>query len=265
MNEESLIQDTPVESAPTDTPQNTPDGSAPAWSWGEDLPGEGDAPEWLKADKYSSVADQAKAYTDLEKKFGSFTGAPDEYAVPAAESFSDIELPEGVDFTIDAEDPLLVAFMPVAKDMGLSQEGFDKVMGVYINQQVADYSATMTTAAEEKKALGDNADERLSNVESWAKANFDQSTFDKLRDLLTTADAVDVAEQLISKTRNASLPNPAAVKPAPAHSREEYNAMMGEKDGEGRLKYMSDPEFRKKVQRVGEQVFGREPGRTIVG
>ena len=39
-------------------------------------------PEWYKADKYKSVAEQAKAYTELEKKFGGFTGAPkDGYSV----------------------------------------------------------------------------------------------------------------------------------------------------------------------------------------
>ena len=40
------------------------------------IKGVGDQPEWYKADKYKSVAEQAKAYTELEKKFGGFTGAP---------------------------------------------------------------------------------------------------------------------------------------------------------------------------------------------
>ena len=38
----------------------------------------GDLPEWYKADKYKSIAEQAKAYTELEKKIGGFTGAPKE-------------------------------------------------------------------------------------------------------------------------------------------------------------------------------------------
>ena len=50
------------------------------WNLSEDTPGKGDAPEWFKADKYKTVADQAKAYKDLEGRFGSFTGAPEEYA-----------------------------------------------------------------------------------------------------------------------------------------------------------------------------------------
>ena len=48
----------------------------------EGIKGVGDLPEWYKADKYKSVAEQAKAYTELEKKFGGFTGAPkDGYSI----------------------------------------------------------------------------------------------------------------------------------------------------------------------------------------
>lgn len=42
----------------------------------EGIKGAGDTPEWFKADKYKSIADQAKAYTELEKRFGGFKGAP---------------------------------------------------------------------------------------------------------------------------------------------------------------------------------------------
>ena len=42
----------------------------------EGIKGTGDTPEWFKADKYKSIADQAKAYTELEKRFGGFKGAP---------------------------------------------------------------------------------------------------------------------------------------------------------------------------------------------
>lgn len=56
--------------APTDP--NSPD----AWVLAEGVQGTGKRPEWFKGDKYGSVADQAKAYVDLEKRFGSFNGAP---------------------------------------------------------------------------------------------------------------------------------------------------------------------------------------------
>lgn len=57
------------------------DPSAPTLSEGEyflsdGIKGTGDVPEWYIADKYKSVSEQAKAYTELEKKFGGFKGSP---------------------------------------------------------------------------------------------------------------------------------------------------------------------------------------------
>ena len=62
-----------------DTLQSLVDAAEPTLGEGEfflseGIKGVGDLPEWYKADKYKSVAEQAKAYTELEKKFGGFTG-----------------------------------------------------------------------------------------------------------------------------------------------------------------------------------------------
>ena len=75
MEEVTSTQETVVESTETQTE------TASEWSYADGVPGNGDAPEYFKSDKYKTLADQAKAYTDLEKKFGSFTGAPEEYAL----------------------------------------------------------------------------------------------------------------------------------------------------------------------------------------
>ena len=50
----------------------------PGYLFADGVVGEGDAPEWFKADKYKTVSDQAKAYVELESKFGGFKGAPKE-------------------------------------------------------------------------------------------------------------------------------------------------------------------------------------------
>ena len=82
LNEQEVATEAPTES--TETTEATAEG----WMMSEEIKGEGDAPEWFKASKYKSVADQAKAYAGLESKLGSFTGAPtDGYK---------IEMPEGV-------------------------------------------------------------------------------------------------------------------------------------------------------------------------
>lgn len=248
--------------------EGTPAGAdtGQAWFWGDEVPGTGDAPEWLKSDKYQTVADQAKAYPELEKKFGSFVGAPEEYEIPGADTFAkDIDLPEGVDFNLNKDDPLLQAFVPVAKEMGINQEGFNRLVGLYIKQQAADYAADFENAAEQKALLGDSADERIANIDRWAKANMDDDLYGKLAESLTTAASVEAIEYLIGKTRNSSLPNPGDVTPRPAVSKADYDEMMGQKNEKGELKFFVDPVHRKKCEELGKQVFGTAPQREVIG
>jgi len=256
MSEETLL--TGVDDPPADPPEST-------WKWNDELPGAGDAPDWLKADKYESVAKQAQAYGELEKKFGSFTGAPDEYAVPAPETFTDLDLPEGLELSLDEKDPLLQAFMPIAKDMGINQDGFNKLVGLYIQQQAQDYVAGFTTADQQKEMLGEHADRRLASIASWGRGNLDDEMFGKLQESLTSAAAVEAVEAIIAKSRNAPLPNPGDLTPAPAFSKEDYEREFAKKDENGKWLYETDPAHRAKVRRMGEQVFGTEPHRQVMG
>tara|TARA_R110002096_G_scaffold187462_1_gene366846 strand:+ start:4345 stop:4605 length:261 start_codon:yes stop_codon:yes gene_type:complete len=77
------------QAAPEETTSDTLlDQASPTLSEGEyflsdGIKGSGETPDWYKADRYASVAEQAKAYTELEKKFGGFKGAPkDGYSGP---------------------------------------------------------------------------------------------------------------------------------------------------------------------------------------
>ena len=76
MSEQSVENDVAVEAQPV----SLVDAAQPELSEGEyfltdGIKGTGEAPEWYKSDRYKSVADQAAAYTELEKKFGAFKGA----------------------------------------------------------------------------------------------------------------------------------------------------------------------------------------------
>ena len=55
-----------------------------SWHYAEGVPGQGDKQEFLK-DKYANITEQAKAYTELESRFGSFTGAPEAYEINLSE------------------------------------------------------------------------------------------------------------------------------------------------------------------------------------
>ena len=67
MSEEDTTQEsTQTEDTTAQEEQVTPVG----WSYADGVEGQGDAPDWFKGDKYNTVADQAKAYKDLESSSG---------------------------------------------------------------------------------------------------------------------------------------------------------------------------------------------------
>jgi hypothetical protein len=125
------------------------DVSSPTLSEGEyflteGIKGTGDTPEWFKADKYKSVADQAKAYTELEKRFGGFKGAPKEgYSVP-----------EGV----EDGDELLSELKTFAEETNMSQDAFNRAWDLLVAQSQA---VEEVSVENELAKLGDNGSNAL--------------------------------------------------------------------------------------------------------
>jgi len=106
----------------------------------EGIKGTGNTPEWFKADKYKSIADQAKAYTELEKRFGGFKGAPkDGY-----------QAPEG----IEADDALFAELKTFAEETNMSQDAFDRAWDLLQAQSEAVEEVSLEA---EMAKLGDNA------------------------------------------------------------------------------------------------------------
>jgi hypothetical protein len=139
------------------------------WLWGEDVPGTGTVPPWLKTEKFKTVAEQAKALPALEEKIGpaaELIGAPEgDYEVP--------KLPEGTEGEWDLDDAMFKAFNSTAKEMGLSQVAYDKIV-----QSMGMLLATEQTEAEAKvsdalAALGTNSPERIAAVETYMQSIVD--------------------------------------------------------------------------------------------
>ncbi len=155
----------------------------------EGIKGTGETPEWYKSDKYTSVSEQAKAYTALESKFGGFTGAPkDGYA-----------LPEG----ISKEDGMAEELLAFASDSNMSQASFDRAFELLSAQSVATEDVNI---AQELSALGDNASGRIKSVEGFMKNNLDAETYEKVRYSVNSAATVELIESLIKATSPKKLP-----------------------------------------------------------
>jgi len=221
-------------------------------------------PEWLQ-NKYvtegktevESIAEQAKAYNELSSKFGSFTGSPENYEVALSEELTGL----GVEF--DKDDPMLEAAMKFAKDSNMSQEGFNGMVELYAMQEIAEQKATEDFKAEQLKSLGPNADSRLENINQWASKNLDAEAMEGLRSIATSAEHVKTIERIISMTRNASV-DVSEVSSNTGASAEDVNAMQFEKDQNGNRRINTDPEFKKRYQKLRNDVYGMEDHKIVV-
>ena len=229
----------------------------PTWFYDEGIPGKGERPEYLK-DKYANIVEQAKAYPEAEKRFGAFTGAPEAYEI----NISD-QLKEG-GIEIDNEDPIMSEAMEFAKNSNMGQEGFDKMIELYAMSKVAEGEALESYKAGELQALGNNAEVRIDNINSWASANLPEDMIEGFQGMANSAASVQALEKLISMTRNAPVNTDGDTTPSGV-SEEEVNKLVFETDQYGNRRMATDSAFRKKVEAMQAKLYGSEDHRVVIG
>ena len=234
------------QAAPETTTSDTLlDASSPTLSEGEyflsdGIKGSGDTPDWYKGDKYKSVAEQAKAYTELEKKFGGFTGAPkDGYSGP-----------EG----IDGDDALLQELTEFATKTNMSQEAFGDAWELLSAQGQA---VEQVTQEQEIASLGDNAQERIKNVEGYLKNNLDADVYEEVRNLVTDARSIQLVEHLVRATAPARLPIDGGDHPT-GMTWGDIEAEMFKKNDNGQLLRSIDSNHEAKIQKMMQEFGGNK-------
>ena len=229
-----------------DTLQSLVDAAEPTLGEGEyflsdGIKGVGDQPEWYKADKYKSVAEQAKAYTELEKKFGGFTGAPkDGYA-----------LAEGV----ESDDALWAELVEFGTSTNMSQSALNQAWELLTAQEQAIEEVSVEA---EMAKLGDNAVERIKVVEQYMKNNLDADTYEELRYAVNSAESVQLIEALIKSTAPAKLPIDGHIEPGGLEWAD-IEAEMFRKDENGNLLRSVDINHERKIQRMMKEFGGDKP------
>lgn len=229
-----------------DTLQSLVDAAEPTLGEGEyflsdGIKGVGDMPEWYKADKYKSVAEQAKAYTELEKKFGGFTGAPkDGYA-----------LYDGV----ESDDALWGELVEFGNSTNMSQSALNQAWELLTAQEQAIEEVSVEA---EMAKLGDNAVERIKVVEQYMKNNLDADTYEELRYAVNSAESIQLIEALIKSTAPAKLPIDGHIEPGGLEWAD-IEAEMFRKDENGNLLRSVDINHERKIQRMMKEFGGDKP------
>lgn len=224
-------------------PETAANQDEPEWFLYEGVKGVGKPPEWYKADKYKTVAAQAKAHTDLEKRFGAFTGAPEN-------GVYEIKLPENLDGSLDVEHPLLKGLQKWAAEKQMSQEGFTEAITM-----LAEYEASLVPDISVIKAeVGENADARIAAVASWGKANLKPDEFETLREATSGQNAAAVfktIEAVVAKSRQVRLPKPGEdVVAAQPGGEAAINAAQAKIGPDGKRLYETDAAYRAKVEKM---------------
>ena len=216
---------TSINPAYTEESQDTAATSA-SWWIDEATPGSGARPDWLP-EKFKSVADMSKSYSELEKRVGS---APNEYDTSKGSGW------------IEPDYAPIQDMLEYAKSKHVPQDVMDKMfesVGKYLDEFNVDYDA-------EKLKLGGNADERLNLIDNWAKANFSAETYDALTNNLRTADAIKAIEEVRNKMNSSAttIPNANHDSTASIPSMQEIQSEMNKNLD----KYKTDPNYRRELQ-----------------
>jgi len=211
-----------------------------------EVDGAQDVPEWFKQDKYKTVEDQAKAYAELEKRMGAFTGAPeDDYQVPQV---------EGLDAGVMEDNPMIAWFKESAREAGMNQAAFERFVSGYL---VTEQEMVSNSRQRELAALGDNAKSRLTDLADWGQGNLSADQWGIFKGVASPAVGVALLESLIGRTREAKLARDPEATQATGHTTaEELRQMRYAKTENGQLRMSVDPEYKKQVDRAYNEAYG---------
>ena len=200
-----------------------------------------DRPEFL-LEKYSSVEDQAKAYPELQKQFGAFTGAPESY---------EVTVPEGITAEIDTGSPLIQDFSKLCSENRVSQDFFNEVTDLFFTSVAAENAISQSA---EMEKLGAEGPQKIGDLMDWAKANFDEDQMGALERLCTTAEAVELFSELKNKMLTSQSVASETAKPVEQIDKLRLEQMVGDP------RYTSDEVYRREVQQAFERFYGNGSG-----
>lgn len=207
--------------------------NGPSWYLDENIVGNGERPTYL-LEKFKTVADQAKSFNELEKRFGSFKAAPENYSLEMNEER----------LAVDGENPFVKEFLSMAQEGNASQEFVSKTLDLisrYEEQKMPNFD-------KERELLGPEGEQMTNRVTKWLGKQFDQETMEWMGQRFRTAQDIQFLDKLIGKIPQVAIPSSTMQPPKRAETTEEIQREMLENND----KYLSDAIYRKSIQeRIG--------------
>lgn len=166
-------------------PAGTGGAQLPTWKYADEVPGAGDVPDWFMADKYKSVAEQARAAHELRKKLGSRAeDAPDEYSIDYDK------------YGIAKDDVVLGEFNKLFKELNVPQKDYEKIVDKFVGMQKEQAEIMQKQREAAYNAFGPETKETVARLNTWAKNNFSESEQQLLSSFMTSAEEVRLLDKL---------------------------------------------------------------------
>lgn len=198
---------------------------------------------WKKDESEPDLQAMAKSWHDLRKQISQGKHKPPADGKYDTSVFGDIP----------ADDPLRQHVEGWAKEYGISQTAFDKLVGDFMEMQGQQREVVQRTIENERRALGPNADQIIRGMTDWArglvnKGVWGKDDFEEFKVMGGTANGI----KALMKLREAYEPSRLPTSSVPVDglpSKEELYQMVADP------KYKSDAAYRQKVERMFQQVF----------
>jgi hypothetical protein len=188
-----------------------------------------------------------KSYNELQKKFSQGGHkAPKDYDTNFLQ-----------DQQIDAkEDPLVKEYTDWAKKYGITQEAYEDLAKTFIDNNMALAERTQADLTEQKKMLGNKADERINSIMKFGDALKDKGVLsdqelEEFDNMAGSALGVKVIEKIRSYYGEQPIPSVAPTEEL-GMSKDEIKAMVADP------KYGKDPAYTLRVEKLFEKAFPGE-------
>lgn len=136
----------------------------------------------------------AKATHD--SRVATLPAKPEDYKV---ELPADFKVPQGVEFKLDEQSPLLAQARQFAHRHQLSQAAYSELLGLYGGSVIGDRQNFETYKAKEVEKLGPTGQARVTAVQTFNRGLVGDKAAASLNTMLVTADIVQAFEGLMAK------------------------------------------------------------------
>lgn len=140
-------------------------------------------------------AQTARIAADESRKL-SLPATPEAYKT---ELPADFKAPAGIEFKFNDADPALAEARKLAHELGIPQDGFSKLLGVYAAAQVNTEAEIQTAKAAEVGKLGPTGPARVGAITTFLKATLGDADGAQVASRMFTASDVQIMEKLVAK------------------------------------------------------------------